>query len=98
MKHSNIRVLRAFTGLATLGLLFTFLQCAAQSSSPTSAVEQRAATEEDANQRWFGGNWWRDSSNIAGITYEDLAKTEEDANQRWFGWNWWRDDSNIAGI
>jgi hypothetical protein len=41
-----------------------------------TAVEQRAATEEDANQRWFGGNWWRDSSNIAGITYEDLAKTD----------------------
>jgi hypothetical protein len=39
-----------------------------------TAVEQRAATEEDANQRWFGGNWWRDSSNIAGITYENLAK------------------------
>lgn len=41
-----------------------------------TAVEQRAATEEDANQRWFGWNWWRDGSNIAGITYEDLAKTD----------------------
>lgn len=42
-----------------------------------TAVEQRAMTEEDANQRWFGWTWWRDPSNeIAGISYEDLAKTD----------------------
>ena len=42
-----------------------------------TAVEQRAMTEEDANQRRFGWTWWRDPSNtIAGITYEDLAKTD----------------------
>ena len=41
-----------------------------------TAVEQRMATEEDANQGWFGWNWWRDQSNIAGIVYDDLARTD----------------------
>lgn len=38
MKRGNIRVLRAFTGLATLALLFGFLQCPAQYAGPTSGV------------------------------------------------------------
>ena len=38
MKHNIIRGLRAFAGLATSAVLFTFLQGAAQSSSPTSGA------------------------------------------------------------
>jgi hypothetical protein len=41
-----------------------------------AAVEQRAVTEEDANQRWFGWNWWRITSNIGGVTMQDIEKTD----------------------
>ena len=41
-----------------------------------TAVEQRAATEEDANQRLSSWSWWRDESNIAGVTWEDLVKRD----------------------
>lgn len=41
-----------------------------------AAVEQRAVTEEDANQRWYVWNWWRDTSNIGGVSMEDLQKTD----------------------
>jgi len=41
-----------------------------------AAVEQRAVTEEDANQRWWGWNWWRNSASIGGVSLEDLEKTD----------------------
>ncbi|HWG19988.1 MAG TPA: alpha-2-macroglobulin family protein [Terracidiphilus sp.] len=41
-----------------------------------SAVEQRASTEEDANDEWSGGRWWLDSAEAGGITRADLDKTD----------------------
>jgi hypothetical protein len=42
-----------------------------------TAVEQRAATEEDADQRWFAWNQWRDpANNISGVTYQNLARAD----------------------
>jgi hypothetical protein len=41
-----------------------------------TAVEQRAATEEDANDRWSGFNWWRDSEGIAGVSLASLNRTD----------------------
>jgi hypothetical protein len=41
-----------------------------------TAVEQRAATEEEANERWPGYNWWQDESGVAGVTRADLDKTD----------------------
>ena len=41
-----------------------------------AAVEQRALTEEDASQRWNGWNWWGSSSNIGGVSMEELQKTD----------------------
>jgi uncharacterized protein YfaS (alpha-2-macroglobulin family) len=41
-----------------------------------AAVEQRAVTEEDANQSGYAWNWWRDASNIGGVSMQDLQKTD----------------------
>jgi Alpha-2-macroglobulin family/A-macroglobulin TED domain/MG2 domain/Carboxypeptidase regulatory-like domain/A-macroglobulin receptor binding domain len=41
-----------------------------------TAVEQRAATEEKANDRWFGTSWWQDSSGVAGVSRPSLDKTD----------------------
>jgi hypothetical protein len=40
------------------------------------AVEQRATTEEDENDRWSGSMWWQDDSNISGMTVEDLNRID----------------------
>jgi hypothetical protein len=41
-----------------------------------TAVEQRAQTEEEANDRWFGVSWWNDESNVGGVTRASLDKTD----------------------
>jgi len=41
-----------------------------------AAVEQRAVTEEDANNRWGGWNWWRNASTIGGVSGEDIEKRD----------------------
>ena len=41
-----------------------------------AAVEQRAETEEEANERWFGWSWWNSGSNVAGVTRTSLDKTD----------------------
>jgi MG2 domain/Carboxypeptidase regulatory-like domain len=41
-----------------------------------AAVELRAMTEEDANQRWGNWSWWRNTSNIGGVTWEELQQTD----------------------
>jgi hypothetical protein len=41
-----------------------------------TAVELRAQTEEEANDRWFGFDWWRPSQAVAGITRETLDQTD----------------------
>ena len=40
-----------------------------------TAVEQRAETEEEANERWFGWRWW-DRGSVAGVTRASLDKTD----------------------
>ncbi|MGD0860180.1 MAG: alpha-2-macroglobulin family protein [Terracidiphilus sp.] len=41
-----------------------------------TAVEQRAETEEEANERWFGWAWWNTGSSVAGVTRASLDKTD----------------------
>ncbi|MGD0903766.1 MAG: alpha-2-macroglobulin family protein, partial [Terracidiphilus sp.] len=41
-----------------------------------AAVEQRAQTEEEANERWFGWSWWNSGSSVAGVTRASLDKTD----------------------
>jgi len=41
-----------------------------------TAVEQRAATEAEANERWFGWSWWNEGSNVGGVTRTTLDKTD----------------------
>jgi len=41
-----------------------------------TAVEQRAATEEEANQHWFGWNWWQEGGNVGGVTREALDRID----------------------
>lgn len=41
-----------------------------------SAVAQRAETEEDANNRWFGGAWWMEGRTAGGLTLADLNKVD----------------------
>ena len=41
-----------------------------------TAVEQRAATEEEANDPWFSSSWWQDSSSVAGVSRSSLNKTD----------------------
>ena len=59
---------RAAGGFATPGALGI--------SVADAAVEQRAVTEEDANNRWGGWNWWRNASAIGGVSGEDIEKTD----------------------
>jgi hypothetical protein len=40
------------------------------------AVEQRAATEEDENDRWPSSMWWQDDENVSGVTVEDLNRID----------------------
>src|SRR5208337_5227980 len=37
-----------------------------------TAVELRARTEEEANERWYGWSWWNEDSNVAGVTRASL--------------------------
>jgi hypothetical protein len=41
-----------------------------------TAVEQRAETEEEANDIWFGSHWWQDGANVGGVTRASLDKTD----------------------
>jgi hypothetical protein len=41
-----------------------------------TAVEQRAQTEAEANEHWFGWSWWLDRDNVAGITRETLDQLD----------------------
>jgi hypothetical protein len=41
-----------------------------------TAVQQRAETEEEANQRWFGDYWWLGGSVAGGLTRAALDKTD----------------------
>jgi hypothetical protein len=42
-----------------------------------TAVEQRADTEAEASDRWFGrGLWWLEGSSVGGVTRESLNKTD----------------------
>ncbi|MGA2219381.1 MAG: alpha-2-macroglobulin family protein, partial [Terracidiphilus sp.] len=41
-----------------------------------NAVELRAQTEEEANDRWFGFDWWQPREAVAGITRETLDQTD----------------------
>jgi hypothetical protein len=42
-----------------------------------TAVEQRAETEAEANDRWFGGGWWwLDRAGVGDVTLESLNKTD----------------------
>jgi hypothetical protein len=61
------------------------LQSAASGATPgvfgvsvfDTAVEQRAETETEANDRWFGnGWWWYSGTSVAGVTRETLDKTD----------------------
>ena len=45
-----------------------FPRSAAGVSVFDTAVEQRAETEEEANQRWFGDYWWLGGSVAGGLT------------------------------
>jgi hypothetical protein len=41
------------------------------------AVEQRAETEAEANDRWFGrGWWWLDNTSVGDVTRESLNRTD----------------------
>jgi hypothetical protein len=39
-----------------------------------NAVAQRAETEEEENNRWFGWNWWLEGPQAGGVTRDDLDK------------------------
>lgn len=42
-----------------------------------TAVEQRAETEAEANDRWFGqGSWWLAGSSVGDVTLDSLNKTD----------------------
>lgn len=42
-----------------------------------TAVEQRAETEAEANDRWFGGGWWwLDRTGVGDVTLQSLNKTD----------------------
>jgi hypothetical protein len=41
-----------------------------------TAVELRARTEEEANERWYGWSWWNEGSNVAGVTRASLDRTD----------------------
>jgi hypothetical protein len=42
-----------------------------------TAVEQRAETEAEANDRWFGrGWWWLDQTGVGDVTLDSLNKTD----------------------
>ena len=42
-----------------------------------TAVEQRAETEAEANDRWFGrGWWWLEGASVGDVTRESLNKTD----------------------
>jgi hypothetical protein len=41
-----------------------------------TAVEQRAKTEEDENDRWSGSKWWQNDSNVEGVTEDDLNRID----------------------
>ena len=42
-----------------------------------TAVEQRAETEQEANDRWFGqGWWWLEGSSVGDVTLDSLNKTD----------------------
>jgi len=42
-----------------------------------TAVEQRAETEAEANDRWFGGGWWwLDQARVGDVTLASLNKTD----------------------
>ena len=41
-----------------------------------TAVEQRAATEDEANDHWFGWNWWQSDNNVGGVTRASLDRTD----------------------
>jgi hypothetical protein len=41
-----------------------------------TAVEQRASTEAEANEHWFGGYWWMNGSQAGGVTRAMLEKTD----------------------
>jgi hypothetical protein len=42
-----------------------------------TAVEQRADTEAEANDRWFGrGWWWLDQTGVGDVTLDSLNKTD----------------------
>jgi hypothetical protein len=42
-----------------------------------TAVEERALTELEANDRWFGQDrWWLDSSHVGDVTLDSLNKTD----------------------
>ena len=41
-----------------------------------TAVEQRAKTEEDENDRWSRSKWWQNDENVSGVTVEDLNRID----------------------
>jgi len=42
-----------------------------------TAVEQRAETELEANDRWFGqGWWWLEGASVGDVTFDSLNKTD----------------------
>ena len=42
-----------------------------------TAVEQRAATEDEANDHWFGWNWWQSDNNVGGVTRASLDRRKQ---------------------
>jgi alpha-D-ribose 1-methylphosphonate 5-triphosphate synthase subunit PhnH len=40
-----------------------------------TAVEQRAETEAEANEHWYGWSWWNQGSNVGGVTRASLNRT-----------------------
>jgi len=41
-----------------------------------TAVQQRAETESEANDRWFGWNWWDDGESVGGVTLDTLNRID----------------------
>jgi hypothetical protein len=41
-----------------------------------TAVEQRAVTEEEANEHGYGWSWWNQGSNVGGVTRTTLDRTD----------------------
>jgi hypothetical protein len=41
-----------------------------------NAVAQRAETEEEESDRWFGSRWWLDGDQAGGVTRADLDKVD----------------------